>query len=304
MSVKLTDTIAAVKSGAIYNDLTSQLTGVNTMAAGLPAEFKAQFDTASASVLAQMQAAQANFRTTAAIASQHAEIINRKVFAEKGRSATEAELEEACGPLSIFEKGPALLKELVSNIYNGIGAFAKDLGAAVGGIASDAFKLAKSAASKFSEVAGQVSKFVSDIASAVTEEAKALAQAAYDAFKKANAKLMEAFDGMKSKISEVAGELSSKITDLANKAKEALSKAVSEIKDWISSIDFSLNFSSPCAKKAKEIAIDTSKIADPAELSKAALAGPIGAATSAASGAVGAATSAINTATSAATSFA
>lgn len=307
MSVKLSETIAAVKSGAIFNDLTGQLSDVTDMASKLPPDLKEKFDTASAGVLAQMKEAQANFRTTSAIASQHADIINQRVFAEEGRSATEEELEEACAPLSIFEKGPALLKELIGNIYDGIGGFAKELGASISGFVSDAQGLAKSAASKFTEISSKVAGFVSDIATAVTEEARALAQAAYDAFKSANSAIMDAVDKMTAKINEVAGELTSKVTALVDTAKAALGNAVGAIKDWISSIDFSIGGGSPCAKNAKEIAIDTSKLANPADLAKAAMAGPAGVvsgAVSAATGAVGAATSAINTATGAIGSFA
>jgi phage-related protein len=266
MSVSLSSTINSVKDGSVFKDLSGSLNDITSVAATLPAALKAQFDTATAGVMTQMQAAQDNFALTCTVTSSAADLANKKSLEETGEPA---DPKESCGPLAIFEEGPALLKEKLDEILGGISEFASDFGAGVSEFADDALAAAKAVGEKISEYAAELQELISNVTNAVSEAAQELAQEALDAFNAANAAVSEAFDAVTSKINELVTDLTDSVNALVEKAQEAFDDAVAELKAFADSIQFSSLFNTECLAEVKDKVLDTEKLASTDTLEKA-----------------------------------
>lgn len=301
MSISLSASMANVSSGAIYKDLTGSLSGITESATQLPESLKAELDAAAASTEAAMKAQQGMFNQTAAVANTYTEILKKKQLSE-GKTPDPS---FSCGLLDIFSKGKEFLNEMKTKITQGIEKLMGPI---------------NDLKSKFGSLYTELQDKIKAVTMAIGDAAKAVAQAALDAFKQVNQALSDGFKAIGDKISGFANELKSGVNDLIDKGKAALKTAIGEIKAFAASIKLSSPFGADCNKAAKEVAIDTSKLASMADISKVmgalpdasaiagaatgAVAGAAGAVTGAVASAAGAVTGAVTTVTSAASSVA
>lgn len=266
MSVSLSSTIDSVRDGSVFKDLSGSLNDVTSLAATLPAGLKAQFDNATATVMGQMQVAQSNFALTCSVTSASADLANKKSLETTGAAA---DPKESCGPLAIFEEGPALLKEKLGEILKGISDFSSDFGAGVSEFAGNALEAAKAVGAKISEYQSQLTGLISNVTSAVGEAAQEAAQAALAAFNSANAAVSAAYQAVSSKVSELAADLTSSVNALVEKAQAAFDGAITELKAFADSIQFSSLFNTECLADVKGKVLNSEKLASVDTLEKA-----------------------------------
>lgn len=234
------DSINAVSSGSMFRDFTGQLSGINASAAALPASLSAQFTSATANVQSQITAAQGTFKTASSISQTYAEVLKKKQ-----QSGADISGATPCGSLEIFSKIKELLAAAKTTISEGIAALMAPI---------NALK------EQFGELFTELQTKIAAVTSAVTEAAKKLAQDALDLFKAANQALADGFKFVDDKVGELTKGLTDGVKGAIDAGKAALKDAIKAIKDFASTIKFSLPFNAPCLADAKEVALDPSKL--------------------------------------------
>jgi hypothetical protein len=245
----------AFEVGTVYKDpdvalvdLTASdgasIPGIGSMLTGAAAAVKSVFTTeqkkiATLTTVAEMQTATAKTKAKS-----------------EGREATEAELEESCGPLAFLTDGFKILEEGLGNLWDGIGEFATDLGIAVEGFLGSAVDLAN-------EVFASISGIANDIAEAIADGFTEVA----DALKASP--LGQIYQSISDTVGELTESLTSTINDLAASASAAFDSALAKIEAFVDSISLSNLFSTDCATEAKEEALNTDQLSSQAEVESA-----------------------------------
>jgi hypothetical protein len=237
MAAILSDSIKAVQDGSAYKPPP----GVDDLASiGLPSA-----DAAASSITASWGEATDDLSKTLSVTSTQVKVIELKAKSE-GREPTEAELDEACGPLSFLTAVPKALNEALGGILESVNQFASDFGESIGAFAA------------------RLNQLTEDLANAIESGIQELIDAAETALGAVNQAAIQALNAVENAINVAVGFVN---TALAQ-AEQLLNTAIDELLGFAKSLNFASLFSLDCQEEALENAVEPEKVADAEEIDR------------------------------------
>jgi len=231
------ESIAAIQDGSAYKPPPS----VDDLASiGTPSS-----QSAVESITNLWAGAADNLPKALSVTSTQVKVIELKAKSE-GREPTEAELDEACGPLSFLTSVPRALNEALGGILESVSQFASDFGESIGAFAA------------------RLNQLTEDLANAIESGIQELIDAAETALGAVNQAAIQALNAVENAINTAVGF----VNDILTEAENLLNKAIDELISFARGLNFSSIFSLDCQEEALENTIDTDKIADAEEINR------------------------------------
>lgn len=262
----LTETMDAIKSGAIFKDISASLGKVAETAGALPGELSGQLAAKQSEIAAAMEAAKADLPKQMAIAQANIDLVVKKTLATTGKPPTEEQIAAASGPLAIFSEGPKLLKSMAENISKGVASFGSIFGGPTVPVDLPTADLNK-ATGFAQQVGSKVSEFFGSVPSQTIPDpnnpGETIPNPAFAAFSSIpeNATKLGGLDSLTGKLGELTGDLGSKFSELTGKASAATSSAIEELKAF----SFASSLAEPASGlmgQIRSLTIDTSKVSE------------------------------------------
>lgn len=226
------DTMDAIKSGAVYKDISASLSKVSDVASSLPTEMAAGLASAQAAIAAKMSALQSKIGTEMALAKANQDLLTKETIAATGKPPTQDQLDAAAGNIAIFKDGPKYLADQAKSIATTVASYASAFGTKVG----NALGVVKSGAETgaATTVGAAVTNFVNTIPPQTIPDpenpGQTIANPAYVAFADANPDKMAAVNNLTTSVQNASATLTAGFTSLTSAADSAKAGIVTNLK--------------------------------------------------------------------------
>jgi hypothetical protein len=265
----LTDTMNAIKSGAINKDITASLSKIGEVSGSLPADVAGPLAQARADIADKMSAAQAQLPKLMAVAQANMDLTVKMSLASTGQPPSEEQLKQASGALAIFQDGPALLKTQAENISKSVAQAGPAFGASLPAALNSVGNFAKAGLNKVTELATTAGASITSFANSVPSQTipdpvnpgQTIPNPAYTTFASdpANASKLSSLSSLTTAVSTAAAGLTSAFGAVEAKASAAVAGGIADLKAFAAASQLAQPAGGIMAQ-VRSIAVDTSKV--------------------------------------------